>query len=480
MRPALLLTTVALYAHPAPVEWVSSTPWPLERLAKNLDAYVAEHPNNAHAHYVLGRVHGQAFVLARKTIGLYAFEGESTEGLLGILKRTFDEESSQRYFANAEAVLDERGEPLGDTERLAHLSAAVEHLHRALELAAGRADYQLGFAYLVEQGAPFVGQVDTLAAFGLHRGPPPAADSARLDAWLSGRSPVETEPAFDLAELERNLAALVAARTGADAERARRATNLLGRYWLERAIAAYDRGHALGFERDRGLRELPMAGPGPGSQLEELVSYECGTAYVRLVQQRGPRDERERTHVAEVAAHLETLGAIPHSNAITPIVLSLAECRGLEELVDPHARVAFDLDGDGNDEPWPWLAPDAGWLVWDPERRGEITSGQQLFGSRSGWLFFEDGYRVLDALDDDRDGFLRGAELVGIAVWFDRDSDGVSDRGEVVPVEELGIAALATESTLTLGASPANLCGVEMKDGRVLPTYDWVLRPLEE
>ena len=59
-------------------------------------------------------------------------------------------------------------------------------------------------------------------------------------------------------------------------------------------------------------------------------------------------------------------------------------------------------------------------------------------------------------------------------------TNGISERGEVIPVQQLGIAALATRSTLTIGASPANLCGLEMADGRVLPTYDWVLQAIEE
>ena len=109
----------------------------------------------------------------------------------------------------------------------------------------------------------------------------------------------------------------------------------------------------------------------------------------------------------------------------------------------------------------------------------ESVSGRQLFGSASAWLFFEDGYRVLDALDDDRSGELRGAELAGIAVWFDRDIDGVSDRGEVVPVEALGIVALATEATERIGRSLGNPCGLELADGRILPTYDWVLSASE-
>ena len=72
---------------------------------------------------------------------------------------------------------------------------------------------------------------------------------------------------------------------------------------------------------------------------------------------------------------------------------------------------------------------------------------------------------------------VRAEELAGIAVWFDRDSDGVSGPGEVVPVEELGIAALSTEATGHVGLSPANPLGLELADGRRLPTWDWVTSP---
>jgi len=160
--------------------------------------------------------------------------------------------------------------------------------------------------------------------------------------------------------------------------------------------------------------------------------------------------------------------------------LSVDSCKALDELIAPQLTVPFDLDGDAVDELWPWIVPDAGWLVWDPQRKGEITSGRQLFGTASGWLFFEDGYRVHDALDDDRSGELRGLELAGIAVWFDRDTDGISDRGEVIPVEELGIVALATRATEIVGRSPAHPGGLELADGRVLPTYDWVLEAVSD
>jgi hypothetical protein len=72
---------------------------------------------------------------------------------------------------------------------------------------------------------------------------------------------------------------------------------------------------------------------------------------------------------------------------------------------------------------------------------------------------------------------LSGSELRGLAVWFDRNSNGVSDPGEVVPIERLGIEAIASRAESMDGESPANQCGLVMQDGRVLPTYDWMAHP---
>ena len=44
-----------------------------------------------------------------------------------------------------------------------------------------------------------------------------------------------------------------------------------------------------------------------------------------------------------------------------------------------------------------------------------------------------------------------------------------------MPVEELGIVALATAASERIDRSLANPCGLELADGRVLPSYDWVL-----
>ena len=85
------------------------------------------------------------------------------------------------------------------------------------------------------------------------------------------------------------------------------------------------------------------------------------------------------------------------------------------------------------------------WLVFDKQSTGSITSGLQLFGNVTFWLFWRNGYDALRALDDDGDGRIAGAELAGLALWHDRNADGVSDRGEVRPVSEWGIVSLSCE-----------------------------------
>ena len=61
-----------------------------------------------------------------------------------------------------------------------------------------------------------------------------------------------------------------------------------------------------------------------------------------------------------------------------------------------------------------WLTPDAAWLVWDPEWRGEVRSGFDMIGQRTWSVFWSDGFEALRALDDNRDGELTGGELGGL------------------------------------------------------------------
>ena len=120
------------------------------------------------------------------------------------------------------------------------------------------------------------------------------------------------------------------------------------------------------------------------------------------------------------------------------------------------------------------MKPDAAFLVWNPSHSGRVQSGAQFFGSYTWELFWKTGYEPLAVLDADGDGTLRDAELDGLAAWCDRNNNGISDPGEVQPLADLGVAALATRATTAEGRHPMNPRGITFTDGRVLPTWDWI------
>ena len=162
---------------------------------------------------------------------------------------------------------------------------------------------------------------------------------------------------------------------------------------------------------------------------------------------------------------------------ITPVAIALRN-PGNVLPVAPNARVLFDADGSGIPTRWSWITPDAGWLVYDADGSGEITSALQWFGSVTFWLFWSNGYEAMRALDDNGDGELRGAELGHLAIWRDANQNGVSERGEVRPLSSHGIVALscdyvAVDDPLVIAHSPR---GVTFADGSRRPSYDLLLR----
>ena len=137
---------------------------------------------------------------------------------------------------------------------------------------------------------------------------------------------------------------------------------------------------------------------------------------------------------------------------------------GAESIEDYTAISRFPLDaGDSAKQFYVWRASaETPLLVYDPEHTGVIEDATSLFGS---WTFggktsgftqtalsgnagqlngtpWENGYEALSLLDVNRDGRVAGDELAPLALWFDRNADGVSDAGEVISLEEAGVTAL--------------------------------------
>lgn len=174
---------------------------------------------------------------------------------------------------------------------------------------------------------------------------------------------------------------------------------------------------------------------------------------------------KEKDRLAELDRRVATLQRLPRK--VTPILVPLGRETSFEALVDRNARVPFDLDGSGDRCRWPWIRRSAAWLVWDPEGRGRIDSGLQLFGNVTFWLFWNDGYEALCALDDDGDGKLAGKELRHLALW--------KKDGTVTSLSSAGIDGLRCDrkGLSSTGDVVTHSRGVRFVDGRNAPSYDW-------
>ncbi len=186
----------------------------------------------------------------------------------------------------------------------------------------------------------------------------------------------------------------------------------------------------------------------------------------------------DAAEIADLKQRQAKVATLPR--AITPILVPATAERELARLVNPVAGVSFDLDGSGQPRRWGWIQDNASWLVWDPGETGQITSGLQLVGGVTFWIFWRDGYEVLDALDDNGDGQLDGTELEGFALWRDRNSDGQSDPQEVTPVSRAGLRELRCSPVVHPTGIPYHPEGAVFDDSTRRPTFDWfpVVMPL--
>lgn len=430
---------------------------PVERLVTNLAKRTKEHPSDVKAWYALGRAHSLAFSRGFADVPTFGKdEPAPDDGHPGSGIR-YARESSNRK--------------LPTEELRAHLTEGIAAFRRATQLNAAACEHWMSYAYLIERGIQEAPNVDALPGVTLDM--PIAKDQIeKFDAAIMKLADKATrEEAIETLRGGREAGILVAHRNRDHKDEATRTaiTSLLRDWWREQAVHTYARAFTCSLEKDM------KAGAVLGG-FQSLISHEAGVSYLRLVRERGERPE-DKEQIAAVNDGIKKLEAREYPMIVTPIVFPADHDRSLGSLLDPASRTGFDLDGTGRNQQWPWVKPDTAILVWDPTNSGKITSGRELFGSVSWWIFFDNGYQALDALDDNRDGELTGPELKGIAVWIDRNGNGVSDPGEVVPVESFGIRSIRVRATSTEDGCPANRDGLVMADGRVLPTYDWIAQP---
>jgi len=369
---------------------------PVDRLVHSAAEYLKKHPDDAEAHYTLGRIYYLAFSMKRDAIP--AYPDDKTTGQ----PRPADESLTTL------TPEDKTVHPIDSKEDLLRYAILAKHeFDEAIRLDPKNALHYLGLGSLLEE-------------------------VNNLGYWSPDLQPTT----------------------------------------VHRLRQIYGKTFSLSEAEDSKVKAIPISG------LSSLVSYEAALHLVQLATQT----RFEGTELPEVQRALETIAKAEKLPAgmITPIVFSFYPSQHLSDYLAPQTVVDFDLRGYGYHEQWTWVKPTLGFLVWDPAHTGKITSAQQLFGGYTFQIFRKNGYDALSALDDNGDGVLSGHELKGISVWFDRNSNGVSEPGEVTTVQDLGIRAIATTVEGFDGIHPTNAKGLVLNDGRVLQSWDWITKPLQE
>ncbi len=163
------------------------------------------------------------------------------------------------------------------------------------------------------------------------------------------------------------------------------------------------------------LREIVQRGQ---PRLEPQADWELYT----VLTETGVHFQRIATSATDryrVRRLQKRLGQVVPMMYITPVVVPLRDAP-FSALTNNASDVAFDFSGTGDTRAQGWLTPDAAWLVWDPNARGDVRSGFDMIGQRTWAVFWHDGFEVLRALDDDASGELNGDELTGLSTMARR------------------------------------------------------------
>jgi hypothetical protein len=120
----------------------------------------------------------------------------------------------------------------------------------------------------------------------------------------------------------------------------------------------------------------------------------------------------------------------------------------------------FDFHGNGFPVLTEWVGENDG-LLCRPEADGSVK-GANLFGTTNG---SENGYDDMAILDANKNGTLEGAELEGLYVWQDRNSNGIADKGELSTVQSLGITSISVKHD--------NMSSTFVRNGQTFKSFDW-------
>ena len=120
------------------------------------------------------------------------------------------------------------------------------------------------------------------------------------------------------------------------------------------------------------------------------------------------------------------------------------------ETVSLKDGVNFDFDNNGFAEKIGWVSADDGLLVRDLNGNGNIDNGGELFGDLTAvaeGINAVNGFEALAAFDVNADGVINTKDAIysELKIWQDRNQNGTVDEGELLTLQEAGIAGIGLD-----------------------------------
>ncbi|MCM1170839.1 MAG: hypothetical protein NC393_01810, partial [Clostridium sp.] len=126
------------------------------------------------------------------------------------------------------------------------------------------------------------------------------------------------------------------------------------------------------------------------------------------------------------------------------------------EMLGVEDGVHFDEDNKGLAEKTEWIGADEGLLAIDLNGDGIISDGSELFGTStvlSDGTIAKNGFEALAQYDRNGDGVIDADDEIyaNLRVWQDRNSNGITDEGELYTLADLGISSISLNTSMEDG-----------------------------
>ena len=147
LRPMLAVAALFCVLSAVQAMWAQSPPVPMERLLKNVQAYLGKNPKDAKGYYVLGRLHSLAFATDTREVRVYQ-----------------DAKNPLPAMPSYESIITPRTATVLTKKSQTHLLASIRNYQKATELDPQHAMAWLGLGWVLEDGAKYADKVEPFSA----------------------------------------------------------------------------------------------------------------------------------------------------------------------------------------------------------------------------------------------------------------------------------------------------------------------------